>query len=79
LISFNLAKSRFAEALEHFGDGKSGGFLDALIQIDETPRELAREKRADGGLAGSHESGETNNLSAGGRAAQRKRLSHCSV
>ncbi len=34
-----------------------GGF-DAIVEIDEAPGELAREQRADGGLARAHEAGE---------------------
>jgi len=58
LIGFNLAESGFTEALEDFGDGEAGGFLDAVIEIDKTPGELTREERADSSLAGTHKSGE---------------------
>jgi hypothetical protein len=42
---------------------------DALIQIDEAPRELPRQERADRCLAGAHEAGKTNHLRTGGSAA----------
>jgi hypothetical protein len=77
LVSFDLAKSRFAEAFENLRDGKSGGLLDAFIQIDETPGQLAGQKSADSRLAGTHEAGKANDLRARGGATQRGRLSHC--
>src|SRR5207244_13063906 len=46
--------------LEKFGDAEVGRFFDAVVQVDKAPCKLAREKRADGGLAGAHEAGETN-------------------
>src|SRR5579872_686058 len=58
LVGFNLAKGGFAEALKHLGDAHVGGGFDAVVEIDEAPGELAREKRADSGLAGAHEAGE---------------------
>jgi hypothetical protein len=79
LIRFDLAKSRFAEALENLRDGKTGRLLDAFIQIDEAPRKLPREKSANGGLAGTHKTGKAYGLSAGRGATQRGRLRHRSV
>jgi len=79
LVRFDLAKGRFAETLEDLGDGEAGGLFDALIQIDEAPRQLAREECANGRFAGTHEAGEAKDLGACGRATQRGRLSHCSV
>ena len=64
LIRFDLAKRRFAEALENLRDGEAGGLLDAFIQIDESPRQLPREKRSDGGLAGTHKTRKAKNLGA---------------
>jgi hypothetical protein len=79
LIGFDLAKGRLAEALKNLGNGKTGGLFDALIQIDEAPRELAREESANSRFAGTHESGKAKDLGACGRATQRRRLSHCFV
>ena len=79
LIRFDLTKGRFAEALENLRDGKTCGLLDAFIQVDETPRELARQEGADGRLAGTHKTGKAKDLRACGRATQRGRLSHCSL
>src|SRR6266436_6634086 len=76
LIRFNFAECRFAEALENFRNAQAGGFLDAIIQINEMPRELARQERADSSLAGAHESGKTNHLDAGLGPTQRRRLDH---
>jgi len=64
------------KALENFRNAQAGGFLDAIIQINEMPRELARQERADSSLAGAHESGETNHLDAGLGPTQRRRLDH---
>jgi hypothetical protein len=61
LLGFEHAKSGFAVALEKLGDTQARGLFDAVVEIDKAPGELAREKRAYGGLAGAHESGETNN------------------
>jgi len=72
LIGFHLAESRFAEALEDFRNGEAGGFFDAFIEIDKTPGELTGEERADGGLAGTHESGEAKDVDARLREAQRR-------
>jgi len=69
LIRFDLSKSRLAKALEELRDSQAGGLLDALIQVDEAPRELPCQERADGCLAGTHETGEANHLRAGGGAA----------
>ena len=71
LIGFDLAKGRFAEPLEDLGDGKACGLFDALIQIDEAPRELAREESADSRFARTHKAGEAKDLGACGRATQR--------
>ena len=76
LIGFHLAKGGFAEALEDFGNGEAGGFFDAVIEIDETPGELAGKQSSDGGLAGAHETGETQDLEAGLRPAHRSRSCH---
>jgi len=78
LICLDLAESLLAEPLENLGDGEAGGLLDAFIQIDEAPRKLASEKRANGGLAGTHKAGQANDLSACRGATQRGWLSHCS-
>ena len=72
LIGFHLAESGFAEALENFRNGEAGGFFDAIIEIDETPSELAGKQISDCRLAGAHETGETQDLEAGLRPAQRR-------
>src|SRR5260370_39883287 len=46
-------------AFEKFRDAQAGSIFDAIIQIDETPRQLAGELRADGGFSGAHESGQS--------------------
>ena len=53
LIGFQLAEGRLTEAFEYFGDSEAGGFFDAIVEIDETPGELASEERANSGLAGT--------------------------
>jgi hypothetical protein len=70
LIGFHLAESRFAEALENLRNGEASRFFDALVKIDETPGELASQESSDGGFAGTHEAGETQELKAGLRPAQ---------
>jgi hypothetical protein len=79
LIRFNLTKGRLAKPFENLGDGKPGGLLNALIQIDEAPSKLPCQESADGCLAGAHEAGKANHLRTGRRATQRRRLSHCFV
>ena len=64
LIRFDLAKSRFAEAFEKLWNGESRGLLDAVVEVNETPRKLTREERANGCFAGTHEAGEANDLDA---------------
>jgi hypothetical protein len=64
LIRFDLAKRRFAEALENLRDGQAGGLLDALIQVDETPRQLPRQESAHGRFAGTHKTGKADYLRA---------------
>ena len=46
-------------ALKKFRDAQAGSIFDAIIQIDETPRQLAGELRADGGFSRAHESGQS--------------------
>jgi len=64
LIGFELAKGRFTVTFEELRDGDAGGFLNAVVEIDETPSELSSEQVADGGLAGTHESGESEDRDA---------------
>jgi hypothetical protein len=45
--------------------------FDALIQIDEAPRELPREESADSRFARTHKAGEAKDLGECGRATQR--------
>jgi hypothetical protein len=64
LIGLHLAKSGFAEALEYLRNGEPCGFFNAFIEIDKTPGELTGQERADGGLAGTHKSGEAKQVHA---------------
>ena len=54
LIRFHLPESRFTEAIEDLGNREAGGSLDAVIEINKAPGELAGQERADGGFAGAH-------------------------
>jgi hypothetical protein len=72
LIRFDLAEGRFAEAFEDLGNWEAGGCFDAVIEIDKAPSELASEKCANGGLAGTHKTGKAENRYAGLRPAQRR-------
>src|SRR5713101_4372536 len=76
LVRFDLAESEFAEAFEYLGNGETGGSFDAVIEIDKVPGEVLREERANGGLAGTHETSQTKNRHAGLRPAQRRRSGH---
>ena len=69
LIGFDLAKGGFAETFENLRNGEACGFLNAIIEVNKTPGELAREECAYGGLAGTHETGKTKNWRAGLRPA----------
>ncbi len=66
LIGFDLAKRSLAEALEDFGNPQPRGRLNSIIEVDKAPGQLARQQRADGGLAGAHEAGEAEHLYRGG-------------
>jgi len=70
LIGFDLAESRLAEAFEDLRDFQASGFFDALIEIDKAPGKLTGEQRADGGLAGAHETGEAQDRDAALRPAR---------
>jgi len=72
LVRFDLAESEFAEAFEYLGNGETGGSFDAVIEIDKVPGEVLREERANGGLAGTHKTGQAKNRHAGLRPAQRR-------
>src|SRR5260370_32000124 len=50
LVRLDLAECCFAESLENFRNAQACGFLDAIVQINEMPGELARQERADSGL-----------------------------
>ena len=76
LFGFNLAKGEFAMTFEDLRNGQAGGGLNAFIEIHEAPRQLPSEERANGGLAGAHESGETKDLRVRGRTARQKLFSH---
>ena len=55
---FDAAEFRFAHARENFRNRQSGGFRDALIEVDVRPADLAGQQPGDGGLAAAHESGQ---------------------
>ena len=65
LICFDLTKSGLTEAFENLWNREARGFLNAIIEIYKVPGELTREERADGGLTGTHETGEAKNRNAG--------------
>jgi hypothetical protein len=58
LRSFEQAEGRLAVALEEFGNAQAGSVFDAVVEVDKTPSELARQLRADGSFSGTHKSGE---------------------
>ena len=72
LVGLELAKRRLAETFEDFRNGEARGFLDAVIEIHETPGELTGKKRTDRSLTGAHEAGEAQNRKAGQRPAQKR-------
>src|ERR1700689_390454 len=76
LVGFDLAKFRFAEAFENFGDAHVGRGFDAVVEVDEAPGELAREQSAHGGLARAQESGEAEQRYALLRRKRARRLAH---
>ena len=51
----------------------------ATIEVDKATGELPRQKRANGGLAGTHETGKAKNRDAGLRPAQRRCSCHAIV
>src|SRR6266576_3285452 len=61
LVRFELAEECLAEA---------------LVEIDKAPRELPREERTNGSLAGTHEAGERNNRHARSKAARSRCSCH---
>jgi hypothetical protein len=76
LVRFELAEECLAEALEDLRDGEAARLFDALVEIDKAPRELPREERTNGSLAGTHEAGERNNRHAGSKAARSRCSCH---
>src|SRR5262249_40020968 len=66
LVRFELAESEFAVTLEELRDGDACCFFDAIVEIDKAPSELACEQRADGGFAGTHEAGESEDRETSG-------------
>ena len=73
LFGFKLAEINLTQALENLRDGKSGGFFYAIVEIHKAPSKLAGQKRANGGLAGTHETGEAKNRDT--RETARRRCS----
>src|SRR5665213_3619479 len=53
-----MAEVGFAALGENLGDGAVVAEFDLVIEIEEAPSEPVRDDRADGGLAGAHETGE---------------------
>src|SRR5579859_2989007 len=76
LLGFQRSKCRFAVPFEKFGDAQASGFFNAVVEIDEAPRELTRQERPDCGLTGAHESGETNDRGASCAPARSWKLRH---
>jgi len=58
LRGFEQAEGRFTVAFEKFPYAQAGSVLDAVVEINEAPGELAGQLGAYGRLAGTHESGE---------------------
>src|SRR5438128_3415494 len=79
LLSLKRAKGGFTKTFEEFRDTQAAGFLDAVVEINKAPGKLAREQRADGGLAGAHESGETNDGGARHAPSKRRILRHDAI
>ena len=65
LLSFKLAKGGLTMSLEKFRDGDASGFLDALVEVNETPAELLGKASADRAFARTHETGEAENGGTG--------------
>ena len=76
LLGFQRSKCWFAVSFEEFRDTQAGGFFDAVVEIDEAPRELTRQERPDCGLTGAHESGEANDGGARHDPARIWKLRH---
>ena len=76
LIGFQLAKNKLAVAFEKFRDGDAGSKLDAFVEIDKVPAELAGEARAHGAFTRAHETGETDDGDARLRSAADWSLIH---
>src|SRR5260370_8885323 len=79
LIRFDLAESQFTEVFEDLGNGEAGSGFDAVIKINKAPGELPRQERADGGLARTHETGQTQNGGTRLLPAQRRCSCHAIV
>src|SRR5205807_341275 len=75
-VRLELAEECLAEALEDLRDGEAARLFDALVEIDKAPRELPREERTNGSLAGTHEAGERNNRHARSKAARSRCSCH---
>src|SRR5439155_25542635 len=69
-------ESRFTEAFEDWGKREAGGSLDAVIEINKAPGELAGQERADGGFAGTHKASQAQDRYAGLRPAERRCSGH---
>ncbi len=65
LLVFDAPELRLAHAGKNFGDRKSGGFGDALVEINVRPAQLPRDEAPGGGLAAAHEAGEADRGGAG--------------
>ena len=76
LLGFQRSKCWFAVPFEKFGDAQASGLFNAVVQIDEAPRELTRQERPDSGLTGAHESGEANDRGASCARARSWKLRH---
>jgi hypothetical protein len=66
-VGFGEAKAGFSAVAKDLRDGLLLARLDSCVQVDEVPTEAACQFRADGALAGSHESYEKDSARLHGR------------
>src|SRR5215475_14232297 len=76
LLCFKRTEGGLTKALEKLRDEKAGRFFNTIVEVNKAPCQLTSEERADGGLAGAHESGEANNGRAPGASAKSGILRH---
>jgi len=59
LCRLEQPERRLAVAFEKLRDSQTGSIFNAVVQIDETPGKLAGKLSAEGRLAGTHKTGES--------------------